>query len=543
MRSIILIYSLLQLTWLLPKAQPDSLSYILEHLQSEVSDEQLRQALQEVNALYRDNAMNDSLSIKLLAVSDLLTKRSIDKRKTLSYNLALTERLRRISPEGGHIQYAYSLDHLARSYQRISKYEEALQIYQKALSIKARILGEDHIDVASGLENLGDVYFNMRRYDKALPLYRRELIIKEKKLGETSYEYVDCLISLGWAYNYLGHYDTALQMSQKVLILIKNIPKTNSVDHANSLMNIARLYHRMGQYDRSLALYEQALAMRKEKFGEDHFEYAVALIDVGYFYHRIIGNYEKALLLYGDALLIIEKISEKNDAEKTRIGERLSSMHRLNLMHLGTVNYLLKDYEKAVSFYERVLQLSPSNITYMGNLALALFSKGQNGESISLCHEISKILIGQKQGDLEYANGSRSLALLYYEMGKYDSALPFFENYARITRELWGKDNLDYASGLNDLGMVHAALGDTLAASFFDEATNITLNHLSRTYATLSEQEKIGILRQQSYQFDYLPSLLFFRNQAKSPVTNRLYENILALKGMVLEDQQAVLSS
>src|SRR5215204_1625085 len=383
MRSIILIYSLLQLTWLLPKAQPDSLSYILEHLQSEVSDEQLRQALQEVNALYRDNAMNDSLSIKLLAVSDLLTKRSIDKRKTLSYNLALTERLRRISPEGGHIQYAYSLDHLARSYQRISKYEEALQIYQKALSIKARILGEDHIDVASGLENLGDVYFNMRRYDKALPLYRRELIIKEKKLGETSYEYVDCLISLGWAYNYLGHYDTALQMSQKVLILIKNIPKTNPVDHANSMMNIARLYHRMGQYDRSLALYEQALAMRKEKFGEDHFEYAVALIDVGYFYHRIIGNYEKALLLYGDALLIIEKISEKNDAEKTRIGERLSSMHRLNLMHLGTVNYLLKDYEKAVSFYERVLQLSPSNITYMGNLALALFSKGQNRESIS----------------------------------------------------------------------------------------------------------------------------------------------------------------
>jgi CHAT domain-containing protein/tetratricopeptide (TPR) repeat protein len=544
MRFLIFLLSILFFLCSTAKTQTDSLAYILKNLHKETADEKLKNVLHEARILYEMNIINDSLSQKLLYVADLLSKKTTHRQQILSYHRALTDVLWRLSPKGEHIDYAYSLDYLAGSHQRVGDHLKALSLYLEALTIKEKALGEDHLDYATNLHIIADIYHNSRRYDKAVPLYQQELVIKRKKLGENNYDYVNCLISLCWAHNYLGHYDTALSLSQSVLVILNKMPTGNASAHAYSLMNIARLYHRMGQYDRSLALYQQSLAIKKQTFGEEHFDYAVALIDVGYFHHSIMGDYAKALLLYEEALQIIEKIVDKKDPENNSLSESLKLSYRLNLNHLATVNYLMRSYDKALPLYQKSLKLFPKFTDCMTNLANVYYSMGLQDSALFLCRQILTILKESEQNSLEYAYGANSLAVLFYNMGRFDDALPLFEEHSRITKEKCGKEHFDYANSLNSLGMVHTAFGNTMkAALLFDEAANITLNSLTRTYATLSEQEKIAILTRQSYQFDFLPSLLFIEGTSKSFLVTKLYENVLALKGMVLEDQKDLLNS
>ena len=542
MRSFVLLYSSLLFVCSSPKAQTDSLSDILKYLYTAVADEKLRKAVYDARELYLANIINDSLSAKLLCVADLLTKSTMDKRKIISYNHLVADLFRQLPPEREHINYAYSLEYLAASYQYAGRHQAALPFYLEALSIKGKTLGVDHLDYAATLYQIGAIYLMTSQYDKALATFQKESTIKKTRLGEYNFDYVNCLINLSWSHHWMGHYDTALLLTQNLLILINQISKENSREHATTLMNAARLYHRMGQYERSLRLYERALVMKRQVYGEHHFEYANALVDVGYFYHRILGNYEKALLLYQEALEIVEQTLEKNDPEHHNIFEKLQFLYYLNLSHLGTVNYLVGRYNEALPFYKKALKVLPEFPSAMSNLANLYYSMGFHDSAFSLCQQISENLNHAVQKGPDYISRVNNLAHLFYNIGKFDHALPWFENSVISTREILGREHPDYVNSLNGLGMVYSASHkDSLAVSSFDEATNITLNYLSRTYTTLSEQEKIAILQKQALQFNFLPSYLFIKGLTQSPLVNKLYQNVITLKGMVLQDQHDVL--
>ena len=64
------------------------------------------------------------------------------------------------------------------------KYEEALAMYEKALSIKLKKLGDDHPDVATTYNNMANVYNKQGKNDEALAMYEKALSIRLKKLGD-----------------------------------------------------------------------------------------------------------------------------------------------------------------------------------------------------------------------------------------------------------------------------------------------------------------------------------------------------------------------
>jgi tetratricopeptide (TPR) repeat protein len=82
-----------------------------------------------------------------------------------------------------HSSYAYALNTLATVYVALEKYDEAESLYQRAMAIRAKVLGEDHPDVAHTLTNLSLVYSLQRRFAEAEMVLRRALDIQEKALG------------------------------------------------------------------------------------------------------------------------------------------------------------------------------------------------------------------------------------------------------------------------------------------------------------------------------------------------------------------------
>ncbi|CAA9491985.1 MAG: hypothetical protein AVDCRST_MAG96-1555 [uncultured Segetibacter sp.] len=154
---------------------------------------------------------------------------------------------------------------------------------------------------------------------------------------------------------------------------------------------------------------------------------------------------------------------------------------------------------------------------------------------------IRKKVLGKEHR--EYALALDNLALLYYKMGQYGDALPLQEQALTVIKKVLGKGHPDYFHSLNNLALLYTATGNLKRAStLLMEASDCALKHLNQTYATLSEQEKIKLLKITAAQFDFLPSFLFI-NREQSYLVNQVYANELALKGMVLEDQQGVLNS
>ena len=47
-----------------------------------------------------------------------------------------------------------------------------------------KLLGEEHPSVARSINNLAKLYYSQGKYEKARPLYEEALVIAEKVLGE-----------------------------------------------------------------------------------------------------------------------------------------------------------------------------------------------------------------------------------------------------------------------------------------------------------------------------------------------------------------------
>ena len=69
-------------------------------------------------------------------------------------------------------------------YECIGEYNQAKELYEKALMIRKKIFGEEHADVATSYNNLAGVYYMFGECNQAKELYEKALIILKKIFGE-----------------------------------------------------------------------------------------------------------------------------------------------------------------------------------------------------------------------------------------------------------------------------------------------------------------------------------------------------------------------
>ncbi|CAF5072396.1 unnamed protein product [Rotaria magnacalcarata] len=70
-----------------------------------------------------------------------------------------------------HPMIAASYVHMGIVYTKLKRYQEAIDILEKALDIQCKVLGNDHLDVGVTLYNLGVAYDEQKNYDRASQYY------------------------------------------------------------------------------------------------------------------------------------------------------------------------------------------------------------------------------------------------------------------------------------------------------------------------------------------------------------------------------------
>ncbi len=90
-------------------------------------------------------------------------------------------------------------------------YEEALLLYERALSIRKELLGDDHPETASTYNNMASVYEKQGKYENALEYYSKARAVRENALGSDHPDTASTYNNMGSLYYAMGDYSDAMK--------------------------------------------------------------------------------------------------------------------------------------------------------------------------------------------------------------------------------------------------------------------------------------------------------------------------------------------
>ena len=208
-------------------------------------------------------------------------------------------------------------------------YSQSLEYYNKALTIREKVLGKEHPDTARIYNNIAVVYDHKGDYDRALEFYGKALTICEKVSGKEHPNTASTYNNMAVAYDHKGDYDRALEYHDKALKIREKVLGEEHPDTATTYNNMALVYSEKGDYDRALEFYGKALTIHEKVLGKEHPNTATTYNNMAVVYYTK-SDYDRALEFYIKALTIREKVLGKENP-KTKI----------------VYNNLVKAYEKS----------------------------------------------------------------------------------------------------------------------------------------------------------------------------------------------------
>jgi tetratricopeptide (TPR) repeat protein len=176
-----------------------------------------------------------------------------------------------------------ALDGEAGSLVARGRYRQAQPLFEKALAIYRKVLGEGHPHTATSYNNLAYTLKAQGKYAAAQPLLEKALAIDRKALGEDHPSTASSYNNLAANLDAQGKYAEAQPLYEKVLAICRKVLGEHHPYTATSYNNLASNLDDQGKYAAARPLYQKALAIRLEALGEHHPDTASS-------YHNLASN-------------------------------------------------------------------------------------------------------------------------------------------------------------------------------------------------------------------------------------------------------------
>lgn len=144
--------------------------------------------------------------------------------------------------------------------------------------------GKDHPYFASSLCNVGLVLKEQGQTEAAKPLYEQALVIYQRSLGEAHQSTRIARQNLAIVHRQLKEFELALPLMAENLAGVKAEKGERSPEAANALYLVAGLKKDLGSLDEAENLYLEALNILLEVYGDEHASVATCMNNMGVFY-------------------------------------------------------------------------------------------------------------------------------------------------------------------------------------------------------------------------------------------------------------------
>jgi CHAT domain-containing protein/tetratricopeptide (TPR) repeat protein len=205
------------------------------------------------------------------------------------------------------------------------QYEQAAEVFARAIDEFKRVAGADHPNVASFELKLGTLYLTASRYDRAEPLLLGVLATMEKRNGPTSTTLLGSLSTLATLYVSMGSFERARPLYQRALTIAKGAePRGFNVATLTALLGALETFET--HWDAAVPLLKEALAMYQALLGPEHGDLVKPMAALATAYDAL-GDAAHAEPLFVRALALMEKARSPSHPETALMRNNLASFY------------------------------------------------------------------------------------------------------------------------------------------------------------------------------------------------------------------------
>jgi len=316
--------------------------------------------------------------------------------------------------------------------------------------------------IVSVLNKLGLSYIIMRKFSTSLPCSKQAAEIAIKHIGEKDTLLADSYYQMGLCYDQTYKADSALDYQQKALKIRQDIYGNMHRKVADSYLAIGNVYNWV-LYDAYNASenYYSALNIMENMKAEDK-EFMIRCYYNLAETNREIGELDKALVYANEMINRIDSSLYNNKIFK-----------ELAFTLVANIYFSKKEYDKAIQYYKRAIQLNIKNnlkennylAMYYTNLGLLFQLTNDLTMSIDYCNKAEKILLPEKPVSLSYVYNY--LAKAYWELRQYEIAKSYLLKCIALRKTYYSDKHPQTSMTYLNLGRFFYELNRIDSASFY----------------------------------------------------------------------------
>lgn len=363
------------------------------------------------------------------------------------------------------------------------------QIYKSRLEDFAELLAHQYVnsdDFEKALEwtkkaghKAKDRYAN----DEAIQYFQKLISIIKETTGDRENELCVTCEALGDIYNLQGKYELAARWFEAMY----NHAGGDIIVQSRSRRKVAEICQKQSRYDDALNILtriEKTLPSDSEEEMVEKAEiYRARCINYG-----LKGDMVKAIKEGESALSIVEAGLPKTPLKIDE--KRIHELRGKIFNSLAGLFYYKGEYDKAIEVIQKHIKLSEKTGNKRaigaasGNLGLMYLSKGEYDGAIEFLQR--HLAVSEQIGEqLGVASSSGNLGLVYYAKGEYDTAIEYLRRYLKIAEEIGDRRSIGQASG--NLGRVYHYKGE------YEKARELYYTYL-KTSQEIGDKRSVGIV-------------------------------------------------
>ncbi|CAF4451144.1 unnamed protein product [Rotaria socialis] len=254
---------------------------------------------------------------------------------------------------------------------RMGYFDQAEELYNELLENSS-----DDSERANVYNLLGWVKRDQGQYKEAVLFYGKSLEIYQKPLPDDHLSLGTMCSNIGQVYYMMSDYSKALEYYEKLLkIREKALPPTH-LNLTDTYLNFSACYENwatmqqhlswygsvyrdLKEYSKALDYFEKCLTIVRKTLPENHPDFGLTYSNIGDIHH-LMGDYEKALAFHRKALNIQEKKGLK--VRKEKLAQKHPDLaviyHNMSKLHFST-----QQYSMAMKYVQQAVEIGQEKLT------------------------------------------------------------------------------------------------------------------------------------------------------------------------------------
>lgn len=298
---------------------------------------------------------------------------------------------------------------MANLYARLGDFDSASIHYQAGIDLILQMEERPAHKLGSSYHNLGQFYLEQGKYQEAIEVLEKAFEYVRQSVGD-SHEYaIDICISLGVAHGNSGDWGQARVSYQNALTLIDKNPLELNRRAGLAQQNMATTYHELREWESAIFHQTKALEHTKQVYGDLHLRTASSYNTLGSIYSDK-GDIQEAIKMHNRSMQILEHIEDTLHPTAANILFQVANSYQSN--DLG---------QKAIQIAERAMswvrlfygdQVQPSIARELPKLIKLYVANDMEDKALQLCQEGYQAILPDYHSDNPYdhPDSAQSLA-------------------------------------------------------------------------------------------------------------------------------------